>query len=175
MLRTWARTKILGTNVQDHGVWAELLWNFLAQVCCRFVWQTKWDFPELIFSLSPVSCGVFFVCSLRLLTLWQVKSSWIVREWLFVLPTCCHCGFDCLSRQHGLTHNHSLTVTPVDGHSFWQGSQMALQVLCGLQPSEGVIDCVSERLSSMTTKSKSCRPFAHFLSCWEFKLLGKMF
>lgn len=133
--------------------------NFLAQVCCMLVWQTKSAFPELTF--SPLSRGVFFVCRPRLLTLWQAESRWIVREeWLFVVPTCCHCGFDCLSRQHGLGHNHSHTATPVDGHSFWQGSQMVPQVLCGLQQSEWVIDCFSERLSTITTKREGWRPFS---------------
>lgn len=129
-----------------------------------------------LFSLHLQHPVVFFVCSPCLLTLWQLESSWIVwEEWVFVLPTCCHCGFDCLSRQHGLRHNHSHTVTPVDGHSFWQGSQMALQVLCGLQPSEGVIDCVSGRLSNITAEREVWRAFTAFLllSCWEIKLLGE--
>lgn len=133
--------------------------SFSSQVCCMFVRQTKSAFPELTF--SPLSRRVFFVCTPRLLTLWQAESRSIVREeWLFVVPTCCHCGFDCLSRQHGLGHNHSHTATPVDGHSFWQGSQMVLQVLCGLQQSEWVIDPVSERPSTITTKREGWRLFA---------------
>lgn len=86
--------------------------SFLAQVCCRFVWQSKSAFPELIFSPSPVSRGVFFVCSPCLLTLWQPERSWIAREeCVFVLLTCCHCGFDCLGRQRGLRHSHSHMLT----------------------------------------------------------------
>lgn len=37
---------------------------------------------------------------------------------------------------------------------------MLLQVLWGLRQSERVIDCVSERLSSVTTKREGRRPFA---------------
>lgn len=154
-----------------------ITFSFLAQVGCRFLWTTKSALPTLIFSPSLASHGVVFVCTPCFLTLWQPESSWIVREeWLFVLPTCCHCGFDCLSRQHGLRHNHSHTVTPADGHSFWQGSQMVLQVLCGLQASEEVIDCVSERLSNITAKCEVWRAFTTFCyspveqSTWgEFK------
>lgn len=83
-----------------------ITFNFLAQVGRRSVWQTKSAFPEL--SFSPVSRGVLFVCSPRLLTLWQAESSRIVREeWLFVLPTCCHRGFDCLGGRRGLRHGRS--------------------------------------------------------------------
>lgn len=85
--------------------------NFLAQVCRTFFWQTKSAFPRLIF--PPLSRGAFFfVCRPCLLTLWQAESPRIVwEEWLFVVPTCCHCGFDCLSGQHGcgtqpFAHSH---------------------------------------------------------------------
>lgn len=61
---------------------------------------------------SAVPWSFFFVCSPCLLTRWQAESPRIVREeWLFVVPTCCHCGFDCLSGQHGpgtqpFAHSH---------------------------------------------------------------------
>lgn len=69
----------------------------------------------------------------------------------------------------GLGRNHSHTATPADGHSFWRGSQMLLQVLCALRQSERVIDCVSERLSSVTTKREGRRPFAQI----SFPLSGQ--
>lgn len=111
MLRIWTRTKRL-VKKSETTMWSLNTFGFLVQVCCRFVWQTKSAFPELIFSPCPTSREVSFVCSPCLLTLWQPESSWIVREeWLFVSTACCRCGFDCLSRQHGLKHDYSHTDT----------------------------------------------------------------
>lgn len=168
MLRTWARTKIVGTNIQDRGVWAELLYIFWLRYAAGLSGKLNRHFLSLL-SPSPVSCGVFFFYSPCLLTLWQPESSWIVREeCLFVLPTCCHCEFDCLSRQRGLRHNHSHTVTPVDGHYFWQGSQMVLHILCG----------AAIRQSDWLTSGQSMKfggPLQGFLSCQGFKLIEKCF
>lgn len=145
MLRTWARTKILGTNVHEQRVRLSYF-----EFSAGFPGKHNNLFLILASLRLQVPCTI-----LCLLTLWQPESGWIVREeWLFILPTCCHCGFDCLSRQHGPRHGHSRahTVAPVDGHSFWQDSQMALQGLCGPWPSEGVTDCVFKGLGNITAE-----------------------
>lgn len=136
--------------------------HLLKILCLRFRLQTKSAYPGLIFSPCFASRGVSLFASLVFLIPWQLESSRIVREQrVFVLPTCFCCGFDCLCGQRGLSHNHShppsLPVTPVDGHSFWQGSQMAQQVLFGLWPSEAVIDCVCKRLSNVSTVHEGWR------------------
>lgn len=159
-----------------------ITFNFLAQVCCRFVWQTKSAFPELILSPSPspspVSRGVFFVCSPCLLTLWQPESSWIVwKECLFVLPTCCHCGFDCLSRQPGLRHSHSRTLT----HSHPCGWTFLLAGLpdgaagslwpAAIRRSDWL--CFLIGWATWRRHVKVGGTLHWFLSRWGFKLLGK--
>lgn len=55
------------------------------------------SFPRAYF---PSTVPWSFLC-LQFLSFDGLKSPWIVREeWPFVVPTCCHCGFDCLSGQH---------------------------------------------------------------------------
>lgn len=143
--------------------------DFLAQVFRTLVWQTESAFSFFSFYIyCPVELSLSAVHVFWLFD--KPKSPWIVREeWPFVVPTCCHCGFDCLSGQHGLGRNHLHTATPADGHSFWRGSQMLLQVLWGLRQSERVIDYVSERLSSITTKCEGRRTFAQI----SFPLSGQ--
>lgn len=143
--------------------------NFLAQVCCTFFWQTKSALPQLIF--PPLSRGVF--------SLFAVLVFWLFDR--LKVPELCEKNDSLLYPlavtvdlivsvgNTGPGHNHSHTATPVDGHSFWQGSQRVLQVLCGLQQSEWVIECVSERLSSITTKREGWRPFAQI----SFPLSGQ--
>lgn len=164
MLRTWARTKIVGTNVQDRRVWLNYLKSFgsgILQVCLA----NKISFPELSFPPSTMFHAVFFVCGPCLLTLWQPESSWIVREeWLFVLPTCCHRGFDCLSRQRGLRHNHSQTLTHIHpcGWTFLLArlpDGTAGSVGCGHQK-DWLIDCVSNRLSKTVTEREGWRTWS---------------
>lgn len=136
--------------------------NFLAQVCCTFAWQRKLAFPGLIFlSTSTVlwsslcvqhlsfhsltgwkslNCErIMTLCFAHLLSPWIWLSQW--ATWPLMQP---------------FTHN----PTPVDRHSFWLVSQMVLQVLCGLQWSEWVSDCVSEGLSIFTANRERWKLFA---------------
>lgn len=160
MLKTWVGTRVVGTNILDHSVWAYVL-RFSGSGMPHICLANRISFSFFFFYTSTVPWS--FLC-LQFLSFDSLTSRKVPELWenngLLLCPLAVTVDSIVSAGNMGLGRNHSHTATPADEHSFWRGSQMLLQVLWGLRQSERVIDGVSERLSSVTTKREGRRPFA---------------